>query len=478
MPVVCGVDSSTQSCTVELRDAEDGRLLGRGRAPHPPVTPPVAEQDPQAWWDAFGAARSAAVAAAGLRDLARDGRAGPGGAPGPEATYVAAQQHGLVVTDHGGRPLRPAKLWCDTTSAPDAVWLVDHHPDGAAGWAAACGTVPVPSLTITKLSWLHRREPEVFDAMRRVMLPHDWLAWRAGGPWGTDRGDASGTGWWSPAEGRYRPDLLAIVDGGLDWEALLPPVAAPAEAGGTGDNMAGALGAALGPGDVLVSLGTSGVVCARSDRPTADPTGAVAGFADATGGFLPLVCTLNATKVTDTVARLLGADHRRLDRLALEAEPGAGGLVLVPYLDGERTPNRPEATGTLRGLRSDATPEALARAAFEGVCCGLLDGLDALAAAGVATGGRMVLVGGGARSGAYRQVLADLAGRPVEVPAEPDLVVAGAAAAAAARLLGRPVDEVTAAWGLPGPTMLVEPRLHPDRAAELRARYAAARDLP
>lgn len=470
-PVVCGVDASTQSCTVELRDATDGRLLGRGRAGHPPVTPPVAEQDPAAWWAALTAARAEAL------DAARD-EVGTASPPPPEATYVAAQQHGLVVTDAAGVPLRPAKLWCDTTTAPDAAWLRDRLPGGPSAWAAACGTVPVASLSITKLSWLHRCEPETFRRMERVMLPHDWLAWRLGGPWCTDRGDASGTGWWSPAEGRYRPDLLAVVDDGRDWDALLPPVAAPEAATGTGDNMAAALGAALEPGDVLVSLGTSGVVCARSVTPVADPTGAVAGFADATGGFLPLVCTLNATKVTDALARLLGVDHAGLDRLARDAPPGAGGLVLVPHFDGERTPDRPDATGTLRGLRSDVTPAQVARAGFEGVLCGLLDALDALDAVGVRTDGRLVVTGGGARSAAYRQLLADLAGRPVEVPAEPDLAPLGAAVAAAARAAGVPVAAVTAAWGLPWRSAVVEPELPAAVAAEIRHRYRQVRDLP
>ena len=244
---------------------------------------------------------------------------------------------------------------------------------------------------------------------------------------------------------------------------------------GTGDNMAAALGMGLGPGDVAVSIGTSGTVYAVADRPTADATGAVAGFADATGRYLPLVCTLNATKVTEAVARLLGVRLDELNDLALSEPPGAGGLVLLPYLDGERTPNRPGATGVLAGLRSDVTRAQVARAAFEGVVCGLLDGLDALAAQCTVDAGRLVLVGGGARSPAYRQILADLSGRAVHVAAEAEHVAAGAAVQAAAVLHQRPAAELVAAWGLAAGDE-VEPGPGATAATDVRAAYAARRD--
>ena len=306
----------------------------------------------------------------------------------PAAIAVGGQQHGLVVLDADGEVLRPAKLWNDTESAPDAEALVAELPGGAAAWAAACGSVPVASFTITKLAWLRRCEPDTFGRIAAVLLPHDWLTSQLTGARTTDRGDASGTGYWSPSEERYRVDLLDLVGDGIDWDAALPTVLGPLEAAGewadtgavvgpgTGDNMAAALGLGLRPGDLALSLGTSGTAYAVSDRPSADPTGIVAGFADASGRFLPLVCTLNATKVTDTVARLLGVDTDGFDQLALEAPPGAGGLVLVPHLDGERTPNRPDATGTLTGLRTDADPAQLARAAVEGVVANLLAGAD------------------------------------------------------------------------------------------------------
>jgi xylulokinase len=456
--LVAGVDSSTQSTKVEVRDVDTGAVVGSGRAHHPPTSHPRSEQDPNAWWDALGRARAEAGHEADV-----------------VATSVAAQQHGLVVTDASGTPLRPAKLWNDTESAPDAGWLLAQLDGGATAWAHACGSVPVAAFTIAKLSWLHRTEPGVFGRMERVMLPHDWLVWRLSGEYGTDRGDASGTGYWSAAGG-YRFDLLEIVDRDTDWAALVPPVVAPELALGTGDNMAAALGLGLGAGDVAISLGTSGTVFAVSDTPTADASGAVAGFADATGRFLPLVCTLNATKVTDTVARWLDVDLSVLDALALDAPPGARGATLLPYFDGERTPNRPGASGLLTGLRADSTRTDVARAAFEGVVCGLLDGLDALAAAGVPVDGRLFLVGGGAHSAAYPRIVADLAQRAVTVLGDHELVALGACVQAAARATGRPIVEIQDAWSLGGGTE-IEPDASEVAATATRAAYAAARDL-
>jgi len=477
MPLVLGVDSSTQSTKVELRDADDGRLVATGRAPHPATTPPRSEQDPESWWRALGAA---------VASLPRVEVAG---------VAVAAQQMGLVALDEAFCPCRPAKLWNDTESSPESRRLVEAI--GPAAWAAACGSVPVASFTVTKLAWLRAHEPAAYARLAHACVPHDWLTFRLTGRLVTDRGDASGTGWWSPAEERYRDDLLALVDATRDWSAALPEVLGPLEAAGaltrraaeeiglrspgggtvvsagTGDNMGAALGVGLSPRDVVISLGTSGTVYALSDRPTADATGAVGGFADATGHFLPLACTLNATKVTDAFARVLGLDRPAFEASALSAPPGAGGVVLVPYLDGERTPNRPGATGTLAGLRSDMAPAQIARAAFEGVVCGLLEALEALGAAGVDTSGRLLLVGGGAKSRAFQRIVADLAQRQVSVPREDELVATGACVQAAAVLHGRTCAEIAKVWNL-GHTDRVDPDSRVDAPA-VRAAYAHAR---
>jgi xylulokinase len=462
------VDSSTTACKVQLRDSETGTVISTGRAAHSPTTPPRSEQHPQEWEQAF----KGACAQAGL------GEAQP-----PTAIAVAAQQHGMVVLGQDGTVLRPAKLWNDTESAPDCIDLLRELPGGASGWATAVGSVPVPAFTITKLRWLRRCEPAVWDRLGSVLLPHDWLTFRLTGRRVTDRGDASGTGYWSPAENRYRIDVLDLVLGEMDWAGVLPQVLDPvAEAGewrgvgavvaaGTGDNMAAALALDLQPGDLALSLGTSGTAFVTSSTPSADPSGAVAGFADATGRFLPLVCTMNATKVTDAVMRLLGVDAARFDELALSAAPGAGGLVLVPHLDGERTPNRPESTGVLAGLRSDVTPAQLARAGVEGVVCNLLAAAQGLP--GSTAPRRVFLIGGAARSLAYRRVVADLTGCPVVVPFEDELVAAGAAVQAAAIAGGLELSAVAEAWGL-GRGDVIEPD---DRVDASGIRQAFARDV-
>lgn len=466
MPLVAGVDSSTSSCKVEVRDLDTGAVVATGRAPHPATTPPRSEQDPLAWWAAFEKAATQA-------DLA--------GRHAPAAISIGGQQHGLVVLDDSDEVLRPAKLWNDTESAADAADLVEQL--GSAVWAEACGSVPVASFTVTKLRWLRRHEPHVFERVARVLLPHDWLTAKLTGDHTTDRGDASGTGYWSPRDERYRLDLLALVDDNVPWQDVLPRVVAPTDAAGqwgdvlvaagTGDNMAAALGLGLRPGDLALSLGTSGTAFSVSERPSSDPSGRVAGFADATGRFLPLVCTLNATKVTDAFARLLGVTAEEFADLALQAASGAGGVVLVPYLDGERTPNRPDATGSILGLRSDVGREQLARAAVEGVVCNLLDGADDLP---TTADGRVMLIGGGARSRAFQQIVADLIGRPVTVPVVEELVAAGAAVQAAVALTGASFEEIALLWGL-GEGSAIEPDPHVDRDAVRYAYRRAAGEL-
>ncbi|MEY9889185.1 xylulokinase [Catenulispora sp. MAP5-51] len=425
MRLAAGVDSSTQSCKVVIRDVDSGALIRQGSAPHPAGT----EVDPEAWWQAL---HTAIEAAGGLDDV--------------EALAVGGQQHGMVCLDEHGEVVRPALLWNDTRSAQAATDLVGEL--GAEVWAQAVGSVPVASFTVTKLRWLAEHEPENAARVAAVCLPHDWLTWRLRGSTDiseliTDRSDASGTGYWSPATGEYRQDLLKRAFG---REVLLPRVAGAGEVvgrfgdialgPGAGDNAAAALGLGARAGDVVVSIGTSGTVFAVSDIPTAEATGTVAGFADATGRFLPLVCTLNAARVLDAGAAMSGTDLDGLSKAALSAPPGADGLILIPYLEGERTPNLPDAAGSLHGLRlANATSAHLARAAVEGMLCGLADGLDALTALGVPVE-RILLIGGGARSEAVRTIAPAILGRPVAVPPPGEYVADGAAAQAAWVLAG------------------------------------------
>ncbi|HEX6682913.1 MAG TPA: xylulokinase [Candidatus Limnocylindrales bacterium] len=458
MTLVAGVDSSTQACKVVVRDVETGQLVRTGRAAHPDGT----ECPPEKWWEALRHAL-------GDADVA--------------AISVGAQQHGMVCLNEAGEVVRPALLWNDTRSAQAAADLVTEL-GGADKWAEAVGSVPVASFTVTKLRWLAEHEPRNAAATAAVCLPHDWLTWKLSGSSSldtlvTDRSDASGTGYWSPATGQYRQDLLRLA---LGHDAILPRVLGPADRAGfavvaglggeqavigpgAGDNAAAALGLGAEPGDVIVSIGTSGTVFSVATVPAADGTGIVAGFADASGVFLPLVCTLNAARVLDATARMLGVTVEALSDLALAAPAGAGGLVMVPYLEGERTPNEPLATGAIHGLNlANSTPAHLARAAVEGMLCALADGLDALIEQGT-DARRIILIGGGAKSVAVQQIAPSVLGRPVTVPPDGEYVAEGAAR--------------QAAWALTGerPQWTMEGVRHHDAPPQpmVRERYAEAR---
>lgn len=456
--LVAGVDSSTQSCKVVVCDAETGAVVREGRAAHPDGT----EVSARSWWSAYREAT-----AGGLLD-------------GVGALAVAGQQHGMITLDEQGELVRDALLWNDVRSAADAADLVEEL-GGAQAWVDAMDVVPVASFTVSKLRWLARHEPDHLERTARVVLPHDWLTGRilqdGNGfqEWTTDRGDASGTGYWSAVTGDYVPDMIRRAAG----RAIeVPRVLGPAEAAGrtvdglvvapgTGDNMGAALGLCLRPGDVVVSLGTSGTVFAEHDTAVGDRSGEIAGFASALGGHLPLMCTLNAARVLTAGAAVLGCDLSRFDQLARSAEPGAGGLSLLPYLDGERTPNLPDATGTIGGLtRANATPENLARAHVEGMLCNLAAGVDSLRRQGIRVD-RVLLIGGAAASRAVQDAAPMIFGVPVAVPAPGEYVARGAARQAAWVLSGA---ETPPEW--PVTMGEIEPVPEGDDGARLRARYA------
>lgn len=442
---------------VVIRDAETGAWVREAKVAHPEGT----EVDAGAWWSALRQAMD------GLMD-------------GVVAAAVAGQQHGLVTLDERGQFVRPALLWNDTRSAQDADDLVTEL-GGPTAWAEAVGSVPLAAFTVAKARWVARNEPELAQRVATILLPHDYLTWElAGRPAQptTDRGDASGTGYWSPSQGEYRLDLLERA---LGHVPNVPRVATPAEivghtpdgialAPGTGDNMGAAFALGIGPGDVVISLGTSGTAFAGSDRASADPTGLVAGFADASGAFLPLVCTLNAARILTSSASMLGVDVDGLARLALAAAPGAGGLSLLPYFDGERTPNLPDARGSLHGItRGNLSPENIARASIEGMLGGMADAVDALVAVGVVPQ-RILLVGGAAANEAVSTIASTLFDVPIEVPPPGEYVADGAARQAAWAWSG---SATPPAWEQvrAGATR----RLDPDLRPEVRAAYARAR---
>lgn len=428
-PLVAGVDSSTQSVKVVIRNANTGELLRQGRASHPDGT----EVEPALWEKAL---ESAIADAGGLDDVA--------------AISIGGQQHGMVTLDSNGDVIRPALLWNDTRSAQAARDL-NSEMGGDAEAAKKVGSVLVASFTATKLRWLADNERANADKVAAVALPHDWLSWRlqGGKDFGklfTDRSDASGTGYFDSVTSTYREDLLKSALR-TDRTIITPRIVAPSAFGGhtlsgipiaagAGDNAGAALGVQAQPGDVVVSLGTSGTAFAVSDTPTHDASGAVAGFADATGHFLPLVCTLNAARILDAATRILGKTHDEVGALALSAKPGANGLSLLPYFEGERTPNRPDATGVFAGMNlSNSNPADIARAMIEGMLCGLVDAVDALEQLGVSIN-RVLLIGGAAKNPAISSIASMLFGREVLVPQAGEYVADGAARQAAWALMG------------------------------------------
>ena len=465
LKLVAGVDSSTQSCKVVIRDAATGQLVREGRATHPDGT----EVAPAHWVSALD---TAIAAAGGLDDVS--------------AISIGGQQHGMVALDSQGAVIRDALLWNDTRSA-EAATALNKELGGAAEIAKQVGSVLVASFTATKLRWLADSEKANADKVAGVALPHDWLSWQLQHAKGqsldfaklfSDRSEASGTGYFDPTTSQYRRDILALALR-TDRDINLPKIISPSAFGGTtasgipiapgaGDNAAAALGIQAQPGDVVVSLGTSGTAFAVSDTPTHDASGAVAGFADATGRYLPLVCTLNAARILDAATRILSKTHDEVGLLALSAKPGANGLSLLPYFEGERTPNRPTATGVFSGMNlNNSNPAEIARAMVEGMLCGLVDAVDALEKLGVNVK-RIILIGGAAKNPAVSQIAAALFGREVLVPPAGEYVANGAARQAAWALLG---GDAAPIWDL-GKIEKVSATATPD----VVARYRTLRD--
>ena len=474
-----GVDSSTQSCKVEIRDLSTGELLGSGSAPHPPAFPPSSEQHPEDWVTALIVAARQAISRC----------AEP---PDVRAISVAAQCHGLVLLDARGEALRSAKLWNDTTGSSNLARLVERI--GARRWVMRIGSLPTSAFTIAKLAWVAEHEPGLLDRAATVLLPHDYLTYWLTGERVTDRSDASGTGYFDAVGGEWITSYLELVRAECDWPAKLPTVLGPTDAAGTvrparaaelglgadvvvgaggGDQHAAYLGLGLTDGDQYFSIGTSGVVATSSRGPVFDTTGAVDGVADMTGGYLPLMSTLNAARVVDRAAVMLGADLVGISELALAAGP-TQGPVLVPFLDGERTPDRPHARGALADVTSRTTREELARAFVEGPLLSLLSGRDSLTACGVELDGVATVVGGGARSPATLQLLADLLDDEVTVPHVDEATARGAciqAAAVASRTDPAGLVDLAKRW-LPDARARVAPRAHGRNVGALRDRWA------
>jgi xylulokinase len=430
-----GIDCGTQGTKALLLDG-DGTPVGRGYAPHRLIERATGarEQEPVWWVDALReAVRQAMLSAPGAEVL---------------AVGVSGQQHGLVLLDEQLAVIRPAKLWNDTETAPENAELIARL-----GGAQACfdrfGVIPLTGYTVSKLLWVKQHEPENFARIRHILLPHDYLNFWLTGELRAEYGDASGTAFFDVRTRRWAPDVLAEIDGGTGQLAAALPQLIGAEelvgrlraevaaelglppacvvSSGGGDNMMGAIGTGnVREGVVTLSLGTSSTVYSYSDAPVLDATGNVAPFCSSTGGWLPLVCTMNATNVVTQTLTNLGMTVGDIEAALASTQPGAEGLVFVPFLNGERTPDLPTARGSLVGISANNfTPANLVRAAIEGVSFGILNGLDLILAG--KTPERIVVIGGGARSAAWRQLLADATGAVIQVPAESEAGCLGAA---------------------------------------------------
>jgi len=430
-----GIDCGTQGTKALLID-EDGRPLGRGYARHALIERAngAREQEPHWWVEAMrDAVRQAVSQAPGVKVV---------------ALGVSGQQHGLVVLDENKKVIRPAKLWNDTETAPQNDALV-----AKLGGAQACldkiGLVPLTGYTVSKLLWLKEQEPENFSRVRHVLLPHDYLNFWLTGELCAEYGDASGTAFFDVRTREWSGEVLDLIDGGSgQLRSSLPRLLKPEEIVGTlrpevagelglsadcvvssggGDNMMGAIGTGnVKEGVVTLGLGTSSTVYSFCNHPVADVTGSVASFCSSSGGWLPLVCTMNATNVVTQTWEILGKKVDALDAALAATQPGADGLTFLPFLNGERTPNLPRARGSIVGVSANNfTSDNLIRAAVEGVSFGVLAGLDLILA------GRephvIFAIGGGARSKGWRQLLADATGATIQVPAEEEAGCLGAA---------------------------------------------------
>jgi xylulokinase len=435
MGIVAGLDSSPEFTRIVVCDSDTGAVLRQGYAPHP-LEPAedgrrAADVDPQAWLLSLGEA------------------AGGGLLEGVQAIGVSGQANALVLLDHHGNSVRPALVGNDKRAQVAAADLVDRLGSREA-WAQAVGVVPQAPHPVTKLRWLARTEPENAQRVAGLMQAHDWLVWQLLGRPArrtTDRGGASGTGYWSAASGTWRPDLVELA---LGQQVLLPDVLGPGEAAGTtpegliisagtGETMAAAFGLGVQTGDAVVSLGASGSVMAVHHEALVDASGSITSLADATGMHLPVVHTLNAVRTLRGTAEMLGLDGGldELSELAVKSTPGAHGLVMLPYLEGEKTPNLPHTAGTLSGLRRESMkPEHLARAAFEGMLCGLADAMDVLRGRGVDIR-RVFLLGAAAELQAVQAAAPMLFGTQVVVPQPADYTAIGAARQAAWALTGQ-----------------------------------------
>lgn len=434
MDLVAGIDAGTQSLKVLVYDPAKRSVVASASAPLEldSAADGSREQRPADWVAALHTCFAAITPSVRARIA---------------AVAVSGQQHGFVPLDAAGEVLAPAKLWCDTSTSAECTQIMEAA-GGAAQTIALAGNPILTGYTASKLPWTKTHRPEAYARLASILLPHDYLNFVLTGERFCEYGDASGTGWLDVRTRTWSPELLRATDPDRDLTECLPPIAppealfdiAPAAAKsfglpatvkvavGGGDNMMAAIGTGcVVPGRLAMSLGTSGTLFAYSDTPVVDPGGAWAAFCSSTGGWLPLICTMNCTVVTEQVADAFDFSTRFGDGHLRNTPPGADGLVMLPFLNGERTPDLPHGKGVLAGLdTTNMTPAHLYRAAMEGATYSLKYGYDAFVRAGMQFD-RIVLTGGGSNSAAWRQLVADVFGLPVDVPTQAEGAAFGAA---------------------------------------------------
>ncbi|AHL75822.1 xylulose kinase [Stutzerimonas stutzeri] len=437
-----GIDCGTQGTKALLLDAASGRVLGQGSASHALISGANGrrEQDTEQWISAFTAATAAALAEAGV-----DGRTVLG-------IGVSGQQHGLVTLDAEGQVLRPAKLWCDTESAAENQRLLEWL-GGEQGSLQRLGVVIAPGYTVSKLLWMKEQHPRLFARIAHILLPHDYVNYWLTGRCTSEHGDASGTGYFNVRTRQWDHALLRHIDPSGRLERALPDLIEPYQpigrirsdlaarlglnpqaivASGGGDNMMGAIGTGnIRPGAITMSLGTSGTLYAFAEEPHISPQPSVATFCSSSGGWLPLICTMNMTNANGAIRELLQLDLYQFNALVAQAPIGAEGVTVLPFLNGERVPALPQATASLHGLTADNMTRAnLCRAVVEGVTFGLRYGLDLLRESGIRSE-RIQLIGGGAKNPLWRQIVADMMATPVVCTSHSEAAALGGAIQAA-----------------------------------------------
>lgn len=435
MSLYIGIDSGTQSTKAIILNLKSRQVVAEARAPHKLIKGLPAghmEQHPRDWIKALNQVIKAVLKKVDPAQVRGIG--------------VSGQQHGFVPLDAGGAVIRPAKLWCDTSTSEECD-ILTKKLGGEKAVLQKLGVAILPGFTAPKILWLKRNEPANFKKLRHVLLPHDYLNFYLTGNYFMEHGDASGTALMDVRQRKWSPEVINAIDPRLaDWlpelsssdsiaGTLAPKIAQKyglsekviVSAGG-GDNMMGAIGTGnVQPGVVTASFGTSGTIYAYAPEAVADPTGEIAAFCSSTDGWLPLLCTMNVTTVTEQIRHLLEKDHQAFDKAVLKAPVGSGGLVMLPYLAGERTPNVPDGSGAMIGLNPTNFDQAhLARAAMEGVTMGMNYGLQRLASLGVKAK-EIRVTGGGAKSAAWRQIMADIFGVPVVAMMEDEGAALGGA---------------------------------------------------